>query len=94
MSAVPPARRNVDGGDGRRVAGRHSFFFQSRCRALGVTKLALDQFLLDDEIEELIKTHVDNDDINTSFVSNFEDCAKSIYRGSHPSLYAQMKLGF
>ena len=27
MSAVPPARRNVDGGDGRRVAGRHSFFF-------------------------------------------------------------------
>jgi len=38
QSAVKPARPKADSGGGRRVAGRHSFFLQIPCRALGVTK--------------------------------------------------------
>lgn len=62
---------------------------------LNMGKVSRDTVAEEDNFDDSFNNmHVDNDDINTSFVSRFEDCAKSIYRGSHPSLYAQMKLGF
>lgn len=56
--------------------------------------LALDQFLMDDTIEDLVRERVDPSDLNTDFQSRFGDLSKCIYAGNHASVFAKTELGF
>lgn len=55
--------------------------------------LALDEWFLDQQIEEFIKCHVDEDDLTSDFVTKYPDFVKLIYKGNYPSTYAKT-LGF
>ena len=60
----------------------------------GDKPLSLDQFFMDTEIEEFIKRHIEEEDLNDEFYTNYPELSDCIYRGGHPSPYASNVLGF
>ena len=60
----------------------------------GEKPLSLDQFFMDDIIEELIIRHIEEEDLNEDFYTEYPEVSDCIYCRMHPSQYACNKLGF
>jgi hypothetical protein len=54
---------------------------------------ALDMFLLDNDIVDIIKEQIDMDDLNDDFYTDYYDCAKLIWSGTNYPAFA-LSLGF
>lgn len=55
---------------------------------------AMDLFLQDKDIIDVVKKQIDEEDLNTSFYVNFTDCAKKLWSGNNVPAFAREQLGF
>ena len=57
-------------------------------------EIALDEYFMDEDIQEMVEIAFDRNYLNESFFSDYPEEASFIYSGNYPSSWARNVLGF